>query len=115
MDERLKKALDFSNYMITLNNQKRILFEQYQQDCVHYYNGGRFSVTQELVSFCQNLQVLDQQTVVLVDDNKQPVEIESLTEFTTDILQVYASASNKYLTEYNNIKSNRSVEGLVDL
>ena len=31
MDERLVSALDFSNYMITLNNQKRILREQYQK------------------------------------------------------------------------------------
>lgn len=41
MDERLVSALDFSNYMITLNNQKRILREQYQNDVVHYYNGGQ--------------------------------------------------------------------------
>ena len=29
MDERLSKALEFSNYMVTLNNQKRILKEKY--------------------------------------------------------------------------------------
>ena len=29
MDERLKKALDFSNYMVTLNNQKRVLKEKF--------------------------------------------------------------------------------------
>ena len=31
MDERLEKALDFSNYMLTLNNQKRLLAEKYQE------------------------------------------------------------------------------------
>ena len=32
MDERLKKALDFSNYMVALNNQKRLLTEKYQEN-----------------------------------------------------------------------------------
>ncbi len=32
MDERLEKALDFSNYMVTLNNQKRLLAEQFDQE-----------------------------------------------------------------------------------
>ena len=31
MDERLEKALDFSNYMITLNNQKRVLRERFEE------------------------------------------------------------------------------------
>jgi hypothetical protein len=115
MDERLEKALEFSNYMTTLNNQKRILLEQYQQNLVHYCNGGQFSITQELISLCQSLITLEQETVVLVDDNSQPIEIDPLEDFLQDILSVYANASNKYLTEYENIKKNRSVQGLVEL
>lgn len=114
MDGRLKKALEFSNYMVTLNNQKRILFEQYQQDCMHYYNGGQFSITQELISFCQSLHALSQTTVILVDDNKQPIEIDPLEEFLFEIIGTYSAASNKYHSEYDKIKKNRSVEGLVD-
>ena len=114
MDERLEKALDFSNYMVTLNNQKRVLFEQYRQNLVHYYKGGQFSVTQELISFCQSLAALEQETVVLTDDNNQPIEIDPLEDFLSDILNVYAEASNKYLSEFNKIKKNRSVEGIVE-
>jgi len=36
MDERLEKALDFSNYMLTLNNQKRLLAEKYQEELIHF-------------------------------------------------------------------------------
>ena len=32
MDEKLEKALDISNYMITLNNQKRLLKEKYYEN-----------------------------------------------------------------------------------
>jgi hypothetical protein len=114
MDERLEKALDFSNYMVTLNNQKRVIHEQYQQNLVHYYKGGQFSVTQELISFCQSLQNLEQETVVLTDDNQQPIEVDPLQDFLNDILNVYAEASNKYLSEFNKIKQNRSVEGIIE-
>lgn len=115
MDERLKKALDFSNYMVTLNNKKRVLQEQYEQECVHYYAGGQFSVTQQLISFCQSLVNLDQETAVLIDDNNQPIEIDPLEEFLKDILSVYSTASNRYLVEYNKIKNDRSLEGLLEL
>jgi conjugal transfer/entry exclusion protein len=113
MDERLKKALDHSNYMITLNNQKRVLLEQYQNDLMCYFNGGQFSVKPELVSFCQSLLHLKQTESVLVDDNGLPIEIDSLEDFTKKITNIYFTASNKYLTEYNKLKKNRTVEGIV--
>lgn len=115
MDERLKNAIDFSNYMITLNNQKRVLKEQYQNDLLFYHNGGQFLVSKELVSFCQALLSLEQPSCVLVDDNNIPIEIDDLVEFTRNIIVVYSKASNKYLLEYNTLKSNRKVEGIVDL
>jgi len=113
MDVKLEKALDFSNYMVTLNNQKRLIHEQFQQNLVHYFGGGQFSVTQQLISFCQSLLSLEQEDTVLVDDNNQPIFVPDLSTFTSDILNVYATASNTYLTEYEKIRKNRSVQGLV--
>ena len=115
MDQRLEKALEFSNYMITLGNQKRILKEQYQNNVIHYYNGGQFTVTQSLVSFCQSLLTLHQSETVLVDDNDIPVQVEDLQTFASELVNVYAKAANIYLTEYNKLKKNRTVEGIVDL
>lgn len=115
MDDRLKAALDFSNYMVTLNNQKRILKEQYQDNIVYYFNGGQFTVTQQLISFCQSLLSLEQDSTVLIDDNDIPVELEDLNKFSKDIVNVYVTATNKYMTEYNKLKSNRTVEGIIDL
>lgn len=115
MDSRLEKALDFSNYMITLNNQKRLLEEQYQQDLLYYFNGGQFTVTQQLISFCQSLISLEQEETVLLDDNNTPIFIEELSNFLDEILLVYANASNIYFSEYEKLKKNRSVQGIVDL
>lgn len=115
MDERLEKALDISNYMVTLNNQKRILKEQYQENLIHYYNGGQFTVTQQLISFCQSLISLSQENTILIDDNNIPVEISDLQLFAEDLNSKYFEASNKYLVEYNKLKKSRSVESIMDL
>ena len=34
MDERLQKALEFGNYTVTLNNQKKLLKEKFIDQCV---------------------------------------------------------------------------------
>ena len=77
MDERLSKALDISNYMVTLNNQKRLLNEQYKENLIYYFNGGQFSITQQIISFCQSLLSCDQEEAILIDDNN----IVFVTEF----------------------------------
>ena len=115
MDERLQKALDHSNYMITLNNQKRLLKEQYQENLVYYFNGGQFTVTQQLISFCQSLVSMDQDSTILIDDNDLPIAVEDVSKFTNEILSKYFESSNSYLIEYNKLKKNRSVESIMDL
>lgn len=115
MDERLKKALDFSNYMVTLNNQRRIIHEQFLENCVHYLNGGKFSVTKELINFCHTLIQNHQTSAILIDDNNTPIEVENLEDFHADILNIYFTNSNEYFKKYNEIKSTRKIEGLVDL
>jgi len=115
MDEKLKKALDFSNYVITLNNHKRILSEKYQESIVLYYNGGKFSVTQPLISFCKTLQDLNQDSTILIDDDTLPIEILDINDFITKILNAYATATNAYLVEYRKLIKNRSVVGILDI
>lgn len=115
MDERLEKALDISNYMVTLNNQKRLLSEQYHENLIYYYNGGQFSVSQQLISFCQTLVNLEQDQTVLIDDNGIPIEIESLKPFVENLVTTYFEAANRYLLEYTKLKNQRSVESIMDL
>tara|TARA_B100001287_G_C22686502_1_gene534074 strand:+ start:12558 stop:12905 length:348 start_codon:yes stop_codon:yes gene_type:complete len=115
MDERLEKALDFSNYMVTLNNQKRLIKEQYAEDLVYYFNGGQFAVTSELISFCFVLKSSGQEEHILVDDNDIPISIESIEDFFTGITDTYFGAVNKYHAEYSKLKKNRSVESIMNL
>lgn len=115
MDERLTKALEFSSYMITLNTQKRIIKEKYQESLVHFTNGNQFTITKELVNFVSFLvNSGNDENIILVDDNDIPVNIENLNQFLEDILDVYFTTTNDYYREYLKLKSSRTVEKLTD-
>ena len=115
MDERLEKALDFSNYMVTLNNQRNLIKEKFKEESIHYFNGGKFQTTQERIAFVQSLLSLNQTQTILIDDNDIPIKIEDLEAFSLDLYSTYFEATNNYLREYEKIKTNRSVKGLIDL
>lgn len=115
MDERLEKALEFSNYMVALNNQKRILKEQFKEKCVYYFNAGQFTITKELITFVNMLvEKGNSEQIVLIDDNETPIMVENLENFLNDILDIYFSSSNQYHLDYKNLASKRSVPNLVD-
>jgi hypothetical protein len=113
MDDKLTDALNFSNYMITLDNQKRLLKEQYNNDIIHYYNGGQFTLTHALISFCALIAIAGNSESVLIDDNSTPIRIDDLPAFSSNILAVYTKAGNRYLTEFTKLKNNRTVEGII--
>jgi hypothetical protein len=115
MDERLEKALEFSNYMTTLNNQKRIIKEQFSENCIHYLDGGKFTVNRELITFCHTLIQNSQTSAVIIDDNDTPIDVKDLQKFVDDILNIYFTASYEYLDKYTEIKTNRSVKGLINI
>lgn len=115
MDERLEKAIKFSNYMASLHNQKRSFQEKYYQDLIYFFNGSQFTVTKELISFCKIMLDCSQTEIILIDDNKIPTEIENLEEFFNNIKNIYINASNEFIVSYNRIKKERTIENLVDL
>ena len=114
MEESLEKALEFSNYSVTLNNQKRILTEKYEENLCVYYLGGKFTASKELINFCHTILSKTTQTVI-VDDHNTPIEIKELVDFTDILLEKYTEATNQYNEEYKLLSTKRSVEGLVDV
>ena len=115
MDERLEKALEFSNFLETQNNQKRIFLAQYKENLVHYTRGHKFTVTQELINFVHTLSNMHPIGAVVLDDNNTPFAITDIDEFAKEIMGVYVFASRKYAIDYESIKHHRSVQGLIDL
>jgi hypothetical protein len=116
MDDRLKKALEFSNYQNTLSTQRQILKEKLHSSLMYGYNGGMFKVTDNLISFVQFF--IDQERISdipILDFNENPILIKDLIEFKESILNVYSAAMFTYYSECEKIKKNRTIEKLVDL
>ena len=115
MDERLEKALNFSNFLDTQNNQKNIFYKQYQENLIHYAFGHKFVASPQLINFLYTFIQEQENTCVLIDENNTPVEIPDVKSFAKELLGVYVFASRKYAKDFNDIKTHRSVEGLTNL
>lgn len=114
MDEKLKKALEYSKYMITLNNQKRVILEKHNENLNFYFNGGKFALTYDFLSFCKLLLDFNQTSAVLTDVDGTPIEIADLKTFLNTAMSQYVSASNEYLFEYRKLIKQRSVQGILN-
>ena len=115
MDEIIEKALEFSNFSVTLNNQKRLLKEKCKEELNLFYQGGKFEVTKELLNFCWMLTSKNCENTVIIDANDTPIEIQDVDDFTERLLQQYTDATNKYLNDYKELTKKRSIEGFVDV
>lgn len=115
MDEKLKNALELSDLMVTINNSKRILKEQFNERLQYYYNGGKFIANQDLINFSKTLVDLDQDSAVILDVDGEPVRIDNVKDFLINILEIYTEASNFYSNEFQKITKQRTVKGVLGI
>jgi len=113
MDERLQQALEHANYRQTLGIERKRLKDKALAELVIAYNGGIFTVDRTLIGFINSIK--DYGSAVILDDNEYPVEIEDLEAFSSKVLSAYFEVTNRYLTDYNEIKQKRTAAKLVDL
>lgn len=113
MDERLEKALEFGNFTKTLNDQRRVLTEKYNEDLIFFFQGAQFTLNHTLITFVGMLLQRNINETIIVDDYNTPIQIDNLEKFNEDILEAYFRASNSYYHNYQKIKSSRSIEKLI--
>ena len=101
--------------MTALNNQRRVILEEFQQSLIYYFQGASFTIDRSLITFINTLIARNTTSAVVLDDNNIPVEIPDLPVFLDEILSVYTSATNEYLVKYNQIKTKRRVGDLMAL
>ena len=111
MDNRLKTALEFSNYRVSLFNQKENIKLKVDSILACGINGGLFKATPDLISFTKLILDSGRDSVVLIDSNGNPIEISDLETFHKDLLSKYFEATNYYYAEYSKLKKARSVKG----
>jgi hypothetical protein len=112
MDERLEKALEVSNLMITFNNQRNLLKQEYKEKLLYHIDGFRFTINLELINFVSFLVSSGIEESVVIDDNENPCMIKDLSKFREDILDTYFQASNDYHSKFIDLKSKRSIKKL---
>lgn len=114
MDARLKKALEFSNYRQTLNNQMQALKIKAQTDLSYSKNGGSFAIDRSLITFIKAVIDEGQEEVVILDKNDTPILIDDLDEFYEEILSRYFEVTNEYKEQYEKIRRARSVKAVIE-
>jgi hypothetical protein len=115
MDQRLEKALEFSNYRQTLALQRKNLKERISGKLTYGHAGGIFKIDQSLLVFIQML--IDRgrtKDIPILDLNENPVLIPDLEKFKDEIFDRYFSATYEYYIEYEKIKKSRTVEKLLE-
>jgi hypothetical protein len=116
MDERLEKALEFSNFKYTAYLEKTRLQEKLKSDLLFYHNGGRFFLDRNFIVFL-NLITPEEGTgtITILDDKLIPIQIEDIKKLQKEALDQYSSVTNKYFIEFESLKKKRSVKNLVEL
>jgi hypothetical protein len=112
VDERLAKALEASNYRLTLNVQRENSKLKLKNHLVYSQNGGIFKITQDFISFIFALSQ-SKKSAVILDSNENPVNIDDLEDFYESILDIYQEGMNDYLIEYEKFKKLRTTAKVV--
>ena len=113
--ERLKKALEFSNTMQTFNLAKNNLKVKTQNLLSYSTNGGTFRVSQELIGFMQFVVQSGKTETIILDKNDIPIQITDTEKFLEDISSLYFEAVNEYYNDYQKLRSSRKIEKVLEI
>lgn len=115
MDDKLKAALEFSNYRLTLANQKQNLKHRMNTMLTIGYMNSMFTAKLELINFIKILIDSQVEKYIFLDDNQSPVLVNNLKEFYSKLLSAYTEALNEYYVEFEKLKKQRNTKGLVGI
>jgi hypothetical protein len=113
VDERLSKALEASNYRLTLNVQRENSKLKLKNHLIFSQAGGIFHITQDFISFIFALSQ-SKSSAIILDSNENPVRIDDLETFYEDILGIYQEGMNDYLQEFEKFKKLRTTAKVVE-
>ncbi len=114
MDERLEKALTFSNYRATIENRRVTVTRRFETMRIVHKNNGLFFADETTIAFV-NMLINDGHTdAILLDRNDNPIEIDDLPGFKEELMNVYFTAINEYSTQMKKLSKARSVKKAMD-
>ena len=114
MDNRLEKALDFSNFRMILNTRQENLKTLMENKLVLSYEGGLFKINQELLSFVYTLLSQKIEEYIFIDQNDIPILITDLSEFYQKAKEKYENAIKQYFNSFQKLSEARDIRKVVD-
>ena len=112
---RLVKALDFSNTMKNFNLAKNNLKVKTQNLLSYSTCGGSFLVDQSLISFMNFVVSSGKTEISLLDKNDIPIRIEDTEKFLDEVSSLYFEVVNDYYNEYQQLRSSRKIEKVLEI
>jgi hypothetical protein len=113
--QRLEKALDFSNTMKTFNLNKNNLKVKTQNLLSYSTAGGSFIVDQSLISFMNFVVSSGKTEISLLDKNDIPIHIDDTEKFLDEVSSLYFEVVNDYYNEYQQLRSSRKIEKVLEI
>jgi len=114
MDDRLERALDFSNFRLTLHNQKQSAKQRAENMLQVQYGNSLFKADQTLITFVQAMKAEGYSSFAVSDVHDNPVQIEDGGPFLEKLISAYASAMNEHIISHEKIKKARNIKRLVE-
>jgi hypothetical protein len=105
----IEAALTWAQYQTTLNNQRQLLKERFESDCVLAYNGGLFKITQAW------LGGFNFDSAWALDSNELPIRVLDSRTFYNLAQSAYTQALETYGEAYEALRRQRKVRGLTEL
>jgi hypothetical protein len=113
MDQRLKEALEYSNYRLTLATYKKNILLRAEAIQLISEAGGMFKSTENLILWTDYLVRSGIAQYVLIDINDQPILVKDLASFKDKLVDAHAKSMNLLHSETEKIKKARTVDKIV--
>lgn len=114
MDQRLKEALEYSNYRLSLATHKKNIRLRAEAIQLVSDSGGMFRANEQLVLWLDYLVRAGASQYVLLDINDQPVMIKDLAALRDRLYDAHTKSMNLMHAETEKIKRARDVAKVVN-
>lgn len=116
MDERLERALDFSNYRMILSTRQKNLKTLFENKLLFHYESGIFKADKEFLTFVFLIQKnpLNREGYIFIDQNDTPILISDLQEFYKLIDERYSTSLKQYYESYQKLSEARDIRKALD-
>ncbi len=110
MDERLEKALAFSQFRVTIENRRTAIRRRFETMLMVHHDDGLFRADAITMSFINTLMDEEHTSAILIDEKQNPIEVKDLKVLKEKLFNAYFEATNEYTSEVKSLAKARDVK-----